>query len=588
MVDSYFTRHSLTNIGKDIMSETENKTVPCDCPCDYETAVYYANCASRPDQDPVQQELKFLPSPISNMSSGAIPDELVDVQSIRNWWNSVKATAKTEAYNMASQFAYAGFEVLQKNVVTLVSRGGRSIMDFIAPPKPPSGGGRGGNNGSNDPKSSNYRGGTAGALTYDAKPIEVRLNTGISPTVYSSLYEDGVTNFSSPMHMTLVKFGIPTDNLQVDQYFTKIISFIFTNAMQQAVSFNLDVTILTAAKIKTALNDIIYALNVYYFYNSILTFTENQNNRNDAMFDLRQNMTALDLTNLLNLKRILLGTPIPPNFISFFFYLNQSFQFQSVPGAPLHKICPVEWDNVTNYPSKTAITAALDALQTDDNKKIFTIFARCMPNWLGQTLPDIAWVPLYDPNFNTIWSNLPGYFKNSATPLRLPSFSGASNYVKYVSFTNELDGAVIALTSMWNSTMGRYEPTFVKPHFKTYAGTTAADETNRIYFSPAGTWSDSVTSATHVFQRNETNVISTNLVGNTATVHLAGSQIIQNMTNSPCNEVTLRLLDYLMSMGTIGRLPDRREYLGKAYYEQKPMKSSNSDSNGGGYKKRKK
>lgn len=555
-----------------IMSEDykTNNNIECDCPCDYETALYFAQCATRPDQDPNHpgNKLKFREGSISTSPE---PEGLTESNSmISNALNNAKGAVINESKNVADALKLAAAMYLQQTATYVVKQTGRKIIDVITPTKDRGGNGNnGGGKSSDDPRSSNYRGGGFG-LTYDAKPIELRLNTGIKPKTYTSIYEDAVDLFSSPLHMTLVRFAIPSNPMDqtIDIYFNKVISFIFTNALQQASPFSVDTTnVFTVAKLRVALNSIIDALCTYFFFNSVVTYTQNSQNRNEGMLGMRESLTATDLNNMLNLKRILMGCPIPPNFISFFFYLNQTFQLRDVPGSPLHKICPVLWKDDVNTPDPTQLVVVADNLQSADNKAIFSQLSRIVPNWLGQKIPDIAWAPIYDPNFNTIWANLPGYYYNGTTYYRTPDTSSTSPNFKYVSFTNDLDGAAYCLTSSYNTTNTKWEPTFCTVHTKLY---NTNNKTNRVYWSYGGTWSDACTSLVHTLQRSETYQINTNFVGTKVSVHLPGSQICQQVNYNTISETTLRLLDYLMSMETIGRTVDNREYIGKAYYELKP------------------
>jgi hypothetical protein len=555
------------------VNEVKTSTIDCDCECTYDTALYFNECSTRPDQNP-EANLKFLPAPYVSSS----PNPGVTDISTKDIFGSLKDKVTDGLFTIADAATDQCINYLNTKGNELIDQGVSKLYDVVSkgssggkggkgsPPSGRTGGnGKGGGNNNNNPHSYAYRGGSA-RLSYDAKPIEIRLNTGIKPNTYSSIFETGVSAYTSPLHLTICDFQIPSNSERLDAYFTKVVSFIFTNLLQQSVSFNLDVTNnLTPTKLKTALNSVLYCLGIYYFFNSILTFTENTQNRNEGMQALRTNLTAQDMSNLLDLKKILKGLPIPPNFISFMFYLNQSYTFTDTPGSPVMKLSFVPFSSTTKMPDSSVIASCVSGLLTDDNKKIFSLLARCCPKWVGLELPDIAWNPLYDPNFNTIWSNLPAYDYNGTTERFAPEATNSSTPIKYVSWTNDLDGAAFALTCIHKTgtltTSALWYPTFITPNKAfVYSG---AKITNRVYFSMNGLFDNSNDQVVCAMQRLESNLICPAVTGITANIHHFGSQRCEQVTGDSVTESSLKLLDYLMSMDTIGSIKDNRIYKNK-------------------------
>lgn len=433
------------------------------------------------------------------------------------------------------------------------------IVD-VPPPPPP------GN--SSDPSSPAYRGGIS-RLNYDPSPIRVNLNTGIKANTYSSIYQDKEWSFKSPLHLSLNKFQIPVSatnkNSKIGDYFDNIITIIFNNLLQQAVSFNIDAagTILTKANLRYYFNTIADALQIYFFYNSVLTYTENSQNRNSGMIYLRSLISAEDLNNLINVKRLLMGTPIPPNLLNYLFYLNQSYATSDIPGLSIIKICPLTWSATTNGPDSSNISAAVTSFNDTTFKQIAGLMARGIPSWLNTTIPDVCDTPICDDNFTTIWANLPHTATASGVSYNYPQVTSTSGLVYYNSFTNNLDGAAYSLMTMWNtaSTGNEYwTPALITP-ISTLGYSSSSYSSNRLsYYGTSQpfmhAWEHIQITAARPETYRGNRYVTSYMFSSLPT----DAQTCEQVTANSVTETLYKTIEWLLSFDTIGRIKDKREY----------------------------
>lgn len=388
------------------------------------------------------------------------------------------------------------------------------------------------------------------SLDYSATPIELNLNTGIVANAYADIYHDATAD-SSPLHITNVGVTIPGSG-ELWNYFEVVLSFQFINAIQGAVSFSVNASLFTAANLRDTFNSLLNALQVYYFYDSILVYTSNPLNRNEGMLALREQISAEDLNNLSNLRKILLGTPIPPNMRTFCAYLYQTFSSSSLPGSGLIKVSPFAWtlsggslvlptDNIFN---------AISALNT--YRDTFALISRACPNWILPSIPSSNAIPVHDLQFSTIWANLP-YLAQSGTVDRYPSATNQLEDVVYNSYTNNLDGAAYSLSSIYNEEISDYMPSLVTVYPTTYEASPVKSTTRLsfVLYDGDAVFKESIFSRDVACSRGETYTVVT---GADATAYRSfGTEGLLGVNGLAVTQTSYKTLEWMLNIDSIPR-----------------------------------
>lgn len=283
-------------------------------------------------------------------------------------------------------------------------------------------------------------------LSKAPNPKPVNLNSGIVPTCYANDYMSPVEGSCSPMHITSSTLGLPftTTNILGD-YLIKTLAFDIQTRAQANVNFSLDVTTaFSATQIISSMNDTVRALQVYYYYSSILSYESDSRNKNSAMIDLRSKITSQMISDLVSLGRRLEDTPCPPRIVQWVRYMSMNYLSGNSQGSPLLKIAPT-WDFSINT---TIISSVLTTLNSATNSATFVLMRRAIPQWRIGKLFDVPVIPVYDTNFLTIFANLQAVtFNNAATAVGCPGTVLADDIIMYNSFNNRLDGAAYAMLS---------------------------------------------------------------------------------------------------------------------------------------------
>lgn len=402
-------------------------------------------------------------------------------------------------------------------------------------------------------------------MNLNAKPIEVRLSTDIKPNCYAPYFDEPAAD-RTILHLTGASISFNSSVLKVSDrlylYFDNVVSFIFQNIAQMSASFNIQAaTVLTTAKLIAYFDALAGALQLYYFYGSIITYCDNPGNHNLGMLNLRAQMTAEDLNDLWQMKRLLNGFPIPPNLNTMCFYLMQTYKSSSLPGAELIKINPVPFvtsADTTYYKFTSLVTGQIAAytaaLNTTDNRAIASLLSRVCPDWIAKELLVPGDIPLHDPQFSTIWSNLPGRCSDTAGALqRVPTASSSSVSVSYQSHTDELDGAVFGLTAICNTGSSNiYYPSLISSYVTSSYFTSGTRSTNRISFNIAGDGTNAFmpvcTYMDWAYGRGETYIITSGL----SAQRKLGTESILNVNIDSVRETAYALLEWLISLDSIG------------------------------------
>lgn len=399
-------------------------------------------------------------------------------------------------------------------------------------------------NGTGDsPNSSGY------SLTNAPNPKNIQLDSGIKPNTYTSDYLDSLENVCSPLHLTHCVVKIPTVNtLQLYKYFTGVSAFDIQTKAQVNVSFNIDTTTqLSATAILTAINTVSKALQVYFYYASIVSYHSNPVNKNNGMIYIRSQMTPAMIESLVQLGRILSDTPFPPRFLELIRYLSGNFMSGNTAEAPIIKISPLEPNELGVDAS--AITQCLTDLDVASTKLTLTVLRKAIPQWSPKVLYDVDPIPTFDKNFMTLFQNLPFTYYGSATYSKAPLVTSDTNPIKYNTYTSELDGVAFALTGIWSNTQNLWLPTIMIPTGQSGAIT---GNSRVSFYTISGVtkfWPSDLNSFL-TRSRNATYQINDAITA-VITPHVLGTNMCQAVTADTIRETCMNVIDYLMSADTI-------------------------------------
>jgi len=396
------------------------------------------------------------------------------------------------------------------------------------------------------------------ALSNSPSPVKAEFKSGIKPNVYVSDYQQAENGKCVPLHLTAARITFPTVTGQtLCDYFKEIIAFDVQSKAQANVSFNLNIsTDFTTDKILSVMNDTIRAFQVYFSYNAILSYHSKPNNRNEGIIALRNSIDATALEKLSRLARRLMDTPIPPNLYKLIRFMSCIYTTGPIPGAPLIMVVPWGLDSSTALESNI-LDYVYNAICNTDYEEIFSLLRRSVPQWIPRTLEDLPVVPTYSANFSTVFANLPanGLFNGVTYPT--VSVSDSTTDVDYCSYTNELDGVLYSLKSIWNTSVSRYEPGLIIPAHPT-TGTSASFSTRRSFSSN--------NNGVHAFRypKDDQDIIDSrpevikdiydltaNYAYSATAIHLPATDKCKGVNINSVTETCFKAVDYLMSLDTI-------------------------------------
>lgn len=392
-------------------------------------------------------------------------------------------------------------------------------------------------------------------LSKAPNPKPVHLNSNIMPNAYSNDYMTPVLNACSPMHVNNVYLNIPTTAADpLYSYFINTIAFDIQTRAQSNVTFNIDITnTFTTPNILTAMNAAIRALQVYFFYTSILSYESDARNKNPAMIALRNLMTPQLISDLAVLGRRLEDTPVPPRIVEWVRYLNMNFLSGDSQGSAIIKF-GYDFDCLYNVGSTTNAANVLTNLVAGNNNAVFALIRRAIPKWRIGTLYDVPVTPVFDKNFVTIFANSPQQYGDSnTTPVyrRTPSVTTNTDNIAYNSYNNRLDGAAFASIGVssganWYGLM--------------YPVTNGLNQRSRTSYYNNGTttgWFGSDIYSFLTASREETYQIQYPNTVNPLPVHLFGSDKLQGVSWSSIQQTQQNFLDFLFnvdSIPTVGKM----------------------------------
>lgn len=409
-------------------------------------------------------------------------------------------------------------------------------------------------------KPSSPRGFNGFYIDYSPNPISVSLNTGLKPNCYGVTYEDTLYGFAgaeawSPLHINLCKLRIPTAGTELKSFFDTVIGFQFSNALQRSVSFSLDISKVTGANLLNSMNTLLEALQLYLFIDSILTYSSNPLNKNEAFLDMRSQINPAAMNELSKLKYILAGTPIPPNMRLLCYWFMQTYRYSDSPASSLIMNCPFDLSRPYLEVKGMQIGEFLqvklvDAITAMNSRRdTFSLIGRACPGWVTGTVDSSNAMALYDPNFTTFFANCPLNAAYASVAYRYPTVSDSP--CVYGSFTNSLDGFVYSLHSFWND--GYWLPSMLDLSLTSTDGYNCTSNK----FSYSAVDEGFVTTCKNLNlenMRGDSYSLNTSAAVSYLYANIpAGAQPVLGVTVNAVTQTAINAVEWLMSSETIGR-----------------------------------
>lgn len=394
------------------------------------------------------------------------------------------------------------------------------------------------------------------ALSGAPAPKPVILNTGVKPDTFVSDYMNPTTDVCSPLHLTGITLQIPTvataPNNPLTNYFINNVCFNIQAKAQQVCTFLLDVTSVdgfTTSNITSAINDGIYALQVYFYYSAVLSYDSDSKNKNSGMDALRALIDPVTLSDYYQLGKRLEDTPIPPRLVEWVRYMSSNFKSGNNAGSPLIRTFFNPQAITGVRPTTSFCSVALTNLSRNNNLKVWTLMRKAFPKWRIGRLADIPVTPLYDKQFLTIFANICNNQRSSGSGVNSNTVASFDTAVPYNSYTNHLDGLAYAMATSYNSTATTLAPGLCNP---TIATATYPD--NRYsYYNVGGTIAFyPVYSYPFLgISRQET---AQQLLTVTWYPHLYATDKCQNVTGSALLNTAQEVIDFMFETRTTLRL----------------------------------
>jgi hypothetical protein len=385
-------------------------------------------------------------------------------------------------------------------------------------------------------------------LSKAPNPRPVNLNSGIVPNTYANDYMLATTNSCSPLHMHCVKLEFPTSvNNTLSKYLTQTIMFDIQTRAQANVGFDVDITSkLSQTNLVAAFQAALSALQIYYYYASILSYESDPRNKNEGMINLRQSLSAQYISDLVQLGRRLEDTPVPPRIVEWVRYMSMNFLSGDSQGSAILK---TTFDSTVmdTFTSPSPIAVALANLNSVSNINVFTLLRRAIPQWRVGKLYDVPPTPVFDKNFLTIWANMPSNHYSAGVFVYGSNVTSTSDVVQYNSYHNRLDGMAFAMGGTFDTVSITNRPGFTVPFC------TTTKFSKRSFYSvagAAGTWENVV--GNHFLSMSRAESYQTETVGGTPiTPHLPGAEKCQGVSSQALNQTAQNVLDFLFDINSI-------------------------------------
>jgi hypothetical protein len=309
----------------------------------------------------------------------------------------------------------------------------------------------------------NYVGGTPfnpSGLSLKNKPIDTNFDTDIRFIGADRYFLDGYDK-NTPL---LIKCGTPgiidkvAGDIQVLAYFNDVICNRFRREIAQKVTYNTKVTeLFSNDNITVYINNTIQALCMYYFVMSIVAYTDDPRNKNQAMDNLANGFSPTDTQNIRILERMVRQSVLPPFLHKFCFHMMGNYKQSHMPGSPLLKVMPWVFgtsttESFTTFGVKQGLGPIISAI---DGLKMISytadVLGKACPHWVDFEPYQYTSNPRFDANYNTFWTN--GAYittQGSSTvddynSIRFPYSADSAGGITWNSDTDAPDGWVQAM-----------------------------------------------------------------------------------------------------------------------------------------------
>lgn len=299
------------------------------------------------------------------------------------------------------------------------------------------------------------------------------------------------------------------------------------------------------------------------------------------MRSLRAMISASDIDYLTQLNGLLRSTPIPPNLNSTVFFFNQTFTDGPI-GEGNFKLMPISFNTTAdtingevtgfNGNDSAVIKSAIERLNTNDNRKIGSLFARIAPAWVNPVIYDPSAVPLYSKTACTVFANAYHRYWNAGTQYEGPVTTDDNSLLHYTSFDAQLDGIALACNTVSISGyFANIRPSMMKCISSLMVNGATNWYTNRFSYIWStslnrNAWFPSNLRIESTFSRMER---SRAYLGTIYFGRLNGSISVSGVTRAVCNESAKDLLSWMMSIETI---PNSKKSSGEHKYRRSTTK----------------
>jgi hypothetical protein len=263
-------------------------------------------------------------------------------------------------------------------------------------------------------------------------------------------------------------------NLNKDTAFNNVLSNYIYPYVSREIQNNLNYAyFMLEGRFKDYIYSLSAALQIYYMLNKIIVYTNNTNNRNEAMQYLRTKITSEIRLRYNALEQYLTTLPIPPNMLKLVRFMYQNFTQSSVNYSPEYtliygnmfndkapELTVVDLANINDllYSYKLSVNLIDQAianikLYDYDVNKIY----QAMPQWRvsGGVMPGLSDRPVYSEKFNTFWFNsciaYDGYVGSTTKYTVSGALTAGFRYWLFEDW-QDMDGIVYALSSFFLTT----------------------------------------------------------------------------------------------------------------------------------------
>lgn len=297
------------------------------------------------------------------------------------------------------------------------------------------------------------------ALSPAPSPKVVRIRTGVKPDTYVNDYMAPLENACSCLHTSTATLQLPTLVTSalnpLSNFVEKELLFDLVSVMQENLPFGVDTAIFSSANLASAFNDAIYALQIYFYYSSVLSYESDSRNQNAGMQQLRGLIDAATLTSFSQLGKRLENLPLPPRLVEWARFMNGNYFSGATQGSPIIKIVPSQ---AILLGATNAADTALANITRNNNVVIWSVLRKAKKKWRVGKLYDLPTVPIFNLNFKTIFSNLENGNRATGASVYYNSAATPNVNISYNTYTNNLDGLAYAMTSYNDASLSCHVP----------------------------------------------------------------------------------------------------------------------------------